>query len=470
FYVAISKGLISEVEMLLDKEPILINFADKNGNTPLHVAVWSYQDEMAEFLIKRGADLLAIDGYHYTALHHAAIGSGKSIERIVDMLLSRQPVLAEMLDVFGQTAIYRAATTGEVALAGMFLSEILAVHLHPKGTRSEDPVIKKWLEKAIGSYDRHINACNSYKKKGLIFNSNEEEIIFIDQLFGSKACNYYKKANILCALGNIEEAIRNYEESINLEPDYINKLFINWQKEPNCKIQYVHNKFSRSMLNKVPAEIINSDDGYGGNILYLIAEAGREIDTQLLMEKMEPQMISKSICKAIENNNWKVATILVSKANLEAIIYRYEDGKTFLHMAAAQSNSNELVELLLIKMTPEAILLKDYMDRTAWLLSANKEIAEIIHKRMNHNPIDYNSLSLEVGGFILPFITLLKKSIFFRTKISAIEDPNDENDTSKLAESNNIHKGFICLDHQSLDPEHNADLVGNSIDITTNQD
>ena len=87
-FVAVSRGDLKSVEYLIDKYEYDINKAliVASDRTPLHLACLCGRTEVARWLIERGADINAKDGYGWTPLHCATCR--KHIE-IVEHLLDR---------------------------------------------------------------------------------------------------------------------------------------------------------------------------------------------------------------------------------------------------------------------------------------------------------------------------------------------------------------------------------------------
>jgi ankyrin repeat protein len=71
FYDAAVFGFQDQVKALLQKDPNLVRAADKLGFTALHGVVGEDQPAMAEFLIRNGADVHAVNDLGMTPLHIA---------------------------------------------------------------------------------------------------------------------------------------------------------------------------------------------------------------------------------------------------------------------------------------------------------------------------------------------------------------------------------------------------------------
>ena len=82
------KGKLVHLKAVLDKYPELLDAkraqelgkpSHGDGYTPLQTAARHGRDEVVAFLIKKGADVNAADGYGYTPLHLAAEGGHLSV-------------------------------------------------------------------------------------------------------------------------------------------------------------------------------------------------------------------------------------------------------------------------------------------------------------------------------------------------------------------------------------------------------
>ena len=109
------KGSCSKncVDVMLDAGTD-VNAVNSNGSTPLHIAVWSGNADMAEHLIARGADITARDMDGQTAIHYA-VNRGERWHREYPVqteglirLLMRMGADINARDKFGATPLHRS--------------------------------------------------------------------------------------------------------------------------------------------------------------------------------------------------------------------------------------------------------------------------------------------------------------------------------------------------------------------------
>jgi ankyrin repeat protein len=86
---AVIRGDSLSVKALVDESPQLLNARDENGKTPLSLAVEKGNIDIAQFLIKRGADVNLADMENKSPLHIAA---AKGDPEIVMLLLEQEAV------------------------------------------------------------------------------------------------------------------------------------------------------------------------------------------------------------------------------------------------------------------------------------------------------------------------------------------------------------------------------------------
>ena len=76
-----------------------IDCTDGSGKTPLLLALEEGRFEIAEYLLKRGCNVNAVDGLGQSALHFVANGSHSHCIRMVDKILKNGKVLIQLYTV-----------------------------------------------------------------------------------------------------------------------------------------------------------------------------------------------------------------------------------------------------------------------------------------------------------------------------------------------------------------------------------
>jgi hypothetical protein len=104
---------LKEVFSLLIQTNINVNFHNHNGTTPLMIATFGLNFSFALDLIKKGANINACDNYHQTALIHAIISGENSQEKNYNRVKLVQLFIENKADMFiedrnGHDAVYYA--------------------------------------------------------------------------------------------------------------------------------------------------------------------------------------------------------------------------------------------------------------------------------------------------------------------------------------------------------------------------
>jgi hypothetical protein len=114
-----ASGQISEVEMILQAKPNLVNCRGLRGFTPLHSAADKDQTEVVELLIEHGAEINARTDVGDTPLHWAAFDGRMNAAK----LLLAKGAQVNPKDEDGNTPLHWAAARGHIAM-----SELLIAH------------------------------------------------------------------------------------------------------------------------------------------------------------------------------------------------------------------------------------------------------------------------------------------------------------------------------------------------------
>jgi len=107
-FEACSSGELQKVKLLIEKNPELLNIADKSLNTPLHYAAGSGKTEIVRYLTIKGADIRARNNYGWTALHSSSYQGSTDISEL--LIASGSDI--EERDAFGWTPLFRAIQGG----------------------------------------------------------------------------------------------------------------------------------------------------------------------------------------------------------------------------------------------------------------------------------------------------------------------------------------------------------------------
>ena len=89
---AVRSGDVARVRDLVVEDPAQISSTDENGDSPLHVAAWTRQTEVARLLLDLGGDPNTMNRENRTALHNAfEAGSGE-----IDSLLRERGAIVDI--------------------------------------------------------------------------------------------------------------------------------------------------------------------------------------------------------------------------------------------------------------------------------------------------------------------------------------------------------------------------------------
>lgn len=102
---AAQEGNIETVKMLVAENRELVNVPDEFGQTPLHLAAASGQEEIAEFLITQDADVNALNTVNQSVLLYAAYTGNAEI---AEKLIANGAILNDQ-DAFGRAPLHYAA-------------------------------------------------------------------------------------------------------------------------------------------------------------------------------------------------------------------------------------------------------------------------------------------------------------------------------------------------------------------------
>eukprot|EP00887_Chlorella_sp_A99_P007578 scaffold28.g7578.t1 len=118
-------GDIDCLELLLEREPGLVNVADWRGATPLHVAASRGDVGTGDTLISRGANVTAVTREGFQPLHTAAAAGRRAM---VSLLLSRGAPVDVADSSTGATALLLACEAGFIPCAEILLKHHASVN------------------------------------------------------------------------------------------------------------------------------------------------------------------------------------------------------------------------------------------------------------------------------------------------------------------------------------------------------
>ncbi len=144
-FEAAAVGEVDRVQQLLDADPALINTYSHDGWTPLHLASFFGHKEVAQLLLQRGADVVALSRNTTGNLPlHAAL-AGRRFE-IAQLLVERGSDI-NALDNYHWTPLHHAAYSGNIAMVKLLVAK--GAKLDAKNNKGQTP-----LEIAL---ERHHN-------------------------------------------------------------------------------------------------------------------------------------------------------------------------------------------------------------------------------------------------------------------------------------------------------------------------
>lgn len=115
---ASQEGEIMTVQRLLQADPELVNSTDSDGSTPLHLAVYSGQEDVAKFLLAHGSNTDGTTNAGWTPL---IVASGRGHNGLVQLLLSKGANV-NAKDNNSWTALHWAIHKGQTAIAKTLLT------------------------------------------------------------------------------------------------------------------------------------------------------------------------------------------------------------------------------------------------------------------------------------------------------------------------------------------------------------
>jgi ankyrin repeat protein len=293
---AVEKGHIEIVKFLL-KKIISINTGDKDGKTALHYASLNGNIEVLEYLIeKKGVDVNQADKYGKTALHYAA---QEGYIDVVQLLVSHmQDYEINQADYSGETALHKAAENGRIDLVALLIEK--GVDLNQVNKKNESTALDKAAEKGHTNLVKWIiaqgNVDLSYcKGMKVLRKAAENGHTDVVKILLPKMTPY--SINQLIAAGIFRLAAKS--GSIDLV-----ELLIDRGIDVNQPDQFgytaLHEAASLGHTDLVRWIIeekkvdVNKADKYGETALHFAAERGSIKVVELLLQKMTPEAINQA--------------------------------------------------------------------------------------------------------------------------------------------------------------------------------
>ena len=134
FFEACRKGELQQVQVMYSINPDIIHSEDHRGFTPLMIAVYNDQPEVADFLLEKGARLAMQDMSGNSALMGVCF---KGYKTIAEKLLQAGADVNQR-NANGATALTFAATFGHLEIAEMLMRN--GADLNLRDSRGKSPL------------------------------------------------------------------------------------------------------------------------------------------------------------------------------------------------------------------------------------------------------------------------------------------------------------------------------------------
>ena len=197
FDTAAELGQNNILELMLNKNPELVNISNW-----LHPAARDGNEKLVKILLNKMSPQVVIEKSN----NAFTLALDRKHEKVLELLVENEAVIKGVNNSNSKGILYLLAEKGYYKMAGIISPEKLINMLNPQDKKACDPSIAETLYKAVFAYDVDIN-----------FHPEIAE-------------NYFRKANILYAIGKKEEAIKCYDKVIEIDSDYMDRIASNIQE------------------------------------------------------------------------------------------------------------------------------------------------------------------------------------------------------------------------------------------------
>ena len=348
-HVAAKQGNLENVQMLLKKDPELIDIKDENGKTPLHWACQGVHIKVVKYLIENGADVNVRDNNQIAPLHNiAARNHIKAAE-----LLINNGTQVDIIDGDDSTPLHIAAYYGHYDMAKFLLQKGADVNakkhgkftpLHYTCFNGFDNVARLLIDNGA-----EIEALNVRNRTPLILAARESGDIEILSYLLKKGSNI----NAVDKYGDNALSLaawRGFSDAANLLIKNGAELPQNQAKIQSLLVNAVDKKLDRLFYYLVDKGVnINIKNNHKGTLLHSAAIGGSPNIIQYFLDH-------NFDVNAIDRNGWTPLHYAAEKGRIEAIELlvrsgtnintRTMMGQTALNIAE-EHNYTESVEILI---------------------------------------------------------------------------------------------------------------------------